>query len=95
MNNLIKLLFLCKYGVFLTVNEHRDYYRTVEQKLNELSTAENISEISNEIKQKMIETNTIIELQFYPNTPIGSYILLHYDIEKILEEAIELLKEVK
>jgi len=32
-----KLLARCKCGVFLIVNEHRDYYETAEQKLEELS----------------------------------------------------------
>ena len=39
----------------------------------------------------MIETNTIIDLQFYPHTPVGSYQIYHYDLDKALDEALEIL----
>jgi hypothetical protein len=48
--------------------------------------------LSEEIANKMIEHNTIIDLQFYPNTPIGFYSIYHYDLEMALDEALEILK---
>lgn len=88
MDKLKELLSRCKCGVFITVNEHRDYYLTVEQRLEELSCLECPPELTDEIRQKMIETNTIINVHFYPHTPIGSYDIYHYDIDLALDEAL-------
>lgn len=35
----------------------------------------------------MIETNTIVELQFYPDTPIGFYRVYYCDLDAALDEA--------
>lgn len=91
MNNLKKLLSLCKCGVFLTVNEHRDYYISAVERLEDLAGMECPPEYSDDVKQKMIESDTIIELQFYPDTPIGSYTILHHDIDAALDAAILML----
>jgi hypothetical protein len=39
--------------------------------------------------KEMIERDTIIELQFYPDTPIGSCTIIHYDLEKCLDKGLE------
>jgi uncharacterized protein (UPF0248 family) len=82
----------CKCGVFFTANEHRDYYQTVEERLEELSQRECPVEISEEIGRKMVETDTILELQFYPDTPIGFYVIYHYDYDELIKKAKEILK---
>ena len=89
MDDLIKLLSLCKCGIYLTVNEHRDYYQSAEEKLNEMHEREEDPDITDEVRKKIIETNNIIILQFYPNTPIGSFTVLHYDIREALKIALE------
>ena len=43
--------------------------------------------------QKMIETDTIVNIQFYPKTPVGSYSVYHYDLDMALDLALECLKE--
>lgn len=88
MDKLKQLLARCKCGVFLTVNEHRDYYQSATERLDELACMECPPEYTDEVRAKMIETNTIIELQFYPDTPIGSYTVLHYDLDSALDEAL-------
>ena len=93
MSKLQKILDRCKCGVFLTVNQHRDYYRTAEDALLEKQEYECPPRIDAEVREVMEKTNTIIELQFYPDTPIGSYSIYHYDLEKILDEALEILKD--
>ncbi len=82
----------CKCGVFLQVNEHRDYYQTAEESLFEKSGYESPPEIDEEVKKVMIDTNTIIHLQFYPNTPVGSYSIYHHDLDAALDEALGCLK---
>lgn len=91
MNKLKQLLARCKCGVFLTVNEHRDYYMSVIDRLEELACRECPPQYTEEVKAKMIETDTIIDLQFYPDTPIGSYSIYHYDLDLALEEALACL----
>jgi len=91
MDKLAKLISLCKCGIYLTVNEHRDYYETATQRLQKAENYECPPETEKSVKQKMIATNTIITLHFYPDTPIGSYVIWHYDIEETLNKAIECL----
>ena len=83
-----ELLKLCKCGVYLNVNEHRDYYQTVEEFLKD---SEELKDIEEDIYNKMVELDSIIRLQFYPTTPIGSYTLYHYDYSEIIKQAIKLL----
>jgi hypothetical protein len=93
MDKLHKLLSLCKCGVFLVVNEHRDYYQTAQQRMVELYSMECPPEIERDVYDEMIKTDTIIDLQFYPNTPIGSYSIYHYDLNSALDEALACLEE--
>lgn len=90
MDALKRLLARCKCGVFLTVNEHRDYYENVHDFIADRG---DLDKISPSVLQAMIETNTIIELQFYPDTPVGFYVVWHHDIDAALEEAMSCLEE--
>lgn len=92
IDKLAVLLSKCKCGVFLIVNAHRDYYETAEQSLKEKDGYECPPEIEDVVRRIMIETNTIIELQFYPDTPIGSYSIYHYDLDAALTEALGCLQ---
>ena len=87
MNKLKELLSNCKASVSITVNQHRDYYQSVEEHIEEqaLIDEELIDEIGKEVYEEMKKTNTIIKIQAYPDTPIGSYRLFHYDIDKAID----------
>jgi hypothetical protein len=91
MNKLLKLMSLCKCGVYIEVNQHRDFYQSVEKYCNDLfAVNESLrNEIPKEVMVKMIETDTVISVQAYPDTPIGFYSVLHYDLEKALDEVIK------
>ena len=95
MDKLKELMSRCKCGVFLSVNEHRDYYQTAAARLEELAGYECPPEIEPEVRQKIIETDTIINLHFYPDTPIGFYSLYHYDLDAALDEALACLEADK
>lgn len=89
MEKLYKLIQMCKCGVHLRINLHRDYYETVEEHFNSNPiNKEYLEDIDVDVYEKMKETNTIIELQYYPNTPIGSYIVYHYDLEMAIDNAL-------
>ena len=49
-------------------------------------------DIESDVLNKMIETNTMIELQFYPDTPIGFYKIYHYDLEQAIDIALNSIK---
>ena len=93
MEKLKKLLGSCKCGVYLNVNEHRDVYQTAEKFMDDQFNIDHElrQEIGGDVLSKMLELNTIIHIQFYPHTPIGSYSIYHYDVDKALDSALETL----
>ena len=95
MDKLRKIMARCKAGVYLTVNQHRDYYQSAEDRIKEVESYECPPEIPESVRKKMIETNTVICLQCYPDTPIGFYVIYHYDLGMILEEMCEALEKRK
>jgi hypothetical protein len=93
MDQLNELIARCKCEVHVSVNSHRNYYMTVEEhltNLQELSFPDGL-EIEPEVRSKMIELDTVVNVQFYPQTPIGSYDIYHYDLEAALTEALAIL----
>ncbi len=90
-DKLKKLLERCKCGVFITVNEHKNYYRSAADHIEEMSFTEDDA-MSDEMKEKMIALDTIIRLHFYPETPIGSYVIIDCDLESALYRALQCLE---
>lgn len=72
-------------GLHLTHNQHKDYYETVE-KYFESPWMED-RDVSVEEKQRMIDTNEIWELQWYPDTPVGFYKVIGATLEEVLKKA--------
>lgn len=91
MDKLRILLARCKCGVLLTVNEHRNYYDTPQQRLQELDGREFPPSISDEVRAGILSEGIIVELQFYPDTPIGFHTVVHYDLDQALQLALECL----
>lgn len=89
MSNLKRLIDLCKASVSVTINEHRNYYQTVEQYLEE----DDIEDVDQEVINKMVELDTIVELQCYPRTPIGFHLIHHYDVDQAIDSAISIIEE--
>lgn len=89
-----QLITRCEASVTIRVNNHKDLYLTVEKYLqDEFSGSDHDikDEINQSIYVKMIELNTVVEIQFYPRTPVGSYTVYHYDIDEALKECIDIL----
>jgi hypothetical protein len=93
MEKLEQLINGCKAFVAIEVNEHRNYYEPAEQFLIDREADEDIDD--KEIYKKMIELDTIVMVQFYPDTPIGFYRVWHYDADAAIDKAVEILNEVK
>ena len=66
-----------KCGLYLTHNEHRDVYETIEEcyDIHDFISAEEL--------QKAIAEDSVWVLQWYPDTPIGSYCLLASSLEAL------------
>lgn len=91
MNELKELLSKCKASVSINVNQHRDYYQSVKDYIEEQAQLDEdlIEEIGLDVYEEMQKTNTVIEIQAYPDTPIGSYRVMHYDIDKAIQIMLE------
>jgi len=37
----------------------------------------------------------IIEIQFYPDTPVGFHVVYHYDLDAALDEALTIIEGLK
>jgi hypothetical protein len=92
MEKLKKLIGACKADIDININNHKSSYETVEQYFQFPTRKDDVEDINIDVLEKMKELDIIIELQFYPNTPIGSYKIYHYDVEKAIDEALEILK---
>lgn len=91
-----RLLKRCKFSVHIVVNRHRDYYMTAADYIEEDITAQLMSSESPvdeylKHRDKMIETDTIVDIQFFPDTAGGSYTVYHYSMENALDECLDLL----
>ena len=91
MDKVKELMSLCKCGVFISVNEHRDYYEKVEEFLVDRCVGNEL-EIEQEVMDRMVETDTIVNVHAYPDTPIGFFECYHYDLDCAVDEVIEAIK---
>ena len=88
------LLARCESGVYLTINAHRGSHETVESILSAIISnggKEIEAQIGKEVIAKMIEKDTIIDLDIFPDTPIGSFTIYHHDLNSALDAALEYL----
>lgn len=69
-------------SLHITHNGHKDYYEGIEDYLRERDDW-----ISEEQKTKAIELNELWEVQWYPDTPIGFYIVIGADLDLVLARA--------
>jgi hypothetical protein len=91
-----RIIKKCKCGIYLTINKHRDYYDTAQKAIEELNErgvmANNPEkEIDDELAKRMIETDCIYELQFYPDTPVGFIVVYGTSLEEVVKKANNLL----
>lgn len=80
-----------KCGLFLSHNEHRDYYQSLPAWLEEQFPDGDEAEfwVSPEERAKAIATDECWELHWYPETPIGSHRLLASSLEVLLQAATQ------
>jgi hypothetical protein len=77
-----------KCGLFLTHNEHRDYYMSASDWCEEHEGLQDFA--SEEAKARAIATDEIWILNWYPNTPIGFWSIAAPTLEELLSRAKEI-----
>ena len=79
---------LPKHEASLTIrhNQHKDYYQSIEDYTEDYDNTDWISE---EDKQKCIDTNELWEIQWYPITPVGFHMIIGSSLELVLKYANE------
>lgn len=87
MEKFKELVSLCKAGVSISVNCHKDYYESVEQYVDQ-----DVKDINKDVFDEMVKRDTIVKVQAYPKTPIGFYDIYHYDIDKAVDIALHAVK---
>lgn len=61
-DKLQKLLTVCQAGIFITVNEHRNYYMSVSEHLKGYSHEDFIQDIPIHVLQGMQERDSIVSI---------------------------------
>jgi len=89
-DKLKQLISHCKCGVYITVNEHKDAYDSVEKWLFD-NSARFDDGLDPVVLEAMIDLDRVVEIQFYPDTPVGFYIIPHHDIDEALNEALNIV----
>ncbi|QFR59811.1 hypothetical protein VOWphi5012_027 [Vibrio phage phi50-12] len=86
----------CKGGVSIEFNPQYSNYESIQKYLEDIAMVQNIelSElIDDETLRGITKANELIELHMYPDTPVGSYKLYHWNIGSIVDQAITLLEK--
>jgi hypothetical protein len=95
--NMDKLALLnqkCRCGLELSINRHRTFYITAKEWFAEQeSNLANLSDLDADVRAEMIQRDSVVDLWFYPKTPIGFYHILHFDLEIALTEALAVLEK--
>jgi hypothetical protein len=79
----------CKGEVSITINEHKSSYMSVSEYFeHDLPSKDDVDDL---VLKEMRERDTIIRVQFYPDTPIGFHVVFHYDVDEALKKAREII----
>lgn len=93
MDKLSEIIKRCKCGVYLTVNEHRDVYQSVEDFIKEQNNRRE-NTIDEDLAKRLIEADAVYALQFYPDTPVGFYLIYGPSLDEVLDQALEVFEEI-
>lgn len=81
-------------GLYITHNDHLCVYKTAKDEIEDLESLSNptnrLDWATEESRARCIATNELWEIQWYPDTPIGSYSIFGATLEETLAAANEL-----
>jgi len=88
----MKRLMECGFLSFgIEVNEHRTSYDTIETQM-ERPWCDPEDIVPGSSMAQMVDTDTMIRLQIYPSTPIGSADFIGHDLEGVIQAALQWAK---
>lgn len=77
-----KLLKSKQGSIAITFNEHEAYYAAAGERCEDPGDW-----VSEEERQKAIETNSVWSLSWYPDTPVGFFVVTASSLEAVLAAA--------
>jgi hypothetical protein len=90
MDKVQELISLCKNSIGIHVNEHRDFYESVDEYLKK-----DVDKIPADILNEMIQMDTVIYIHVYPRNAISFFSVYHYDLESALDIILNSIKNDK
>ena len=81
-----------KCGLYLTHNANRSYYKSIEEAIAEVDDGPD-EWVSPEEREKALVADSIWNLQWYPDTPIGFFSVSASTLEAVLREAQKIDEE--
>jgi hypothetical protein len=94
MDKLKELFELCAGSVTVIHNEHKDFYQTVEQFLNDQErNSDDGIDLDDDVRKFMVDRNHMITLHAYPKTPIGFYTVYHWDLLIAVDKMLDAIKK--
>jgi hypothetical protein len=91
-SSFFKVVNQCKAGFHLEINQHKNYYENVENYLVDLGEIPGET-IPMDIWESIRDKDNLVEIQFYPDTPIGFHKIYHHDILQALVCLKDYLKD--
>ena len=82
----------CEGNVCIEYNPHKSSYCSVKSYL-EFTNSTDTLDISPEAVHSMIEEDTIVSLQWYPDTPVGFYIVHASKIEDCIQQCLDIMND--
>ena len=95
MDKLQQLFASCNGEVIVYYNGHKGNYQSVDEYINDWDEGNERKDITMEVYAEMVDRNTVIALQVYPNNPMSFYLIFHCDLEKAAVLALNMLGSVK
>ena len=82
-------------AVQVEANDHRTDYRSVHDALECLDAIGVEHYIPEEVRREMEKRNTMIEVRAYTISPIGCFVVYHYDLREALKKIRANIEEEK
>jgi len=89
MTDLLELVKLCKGEVSVEFNPHRNEYRSITEQVELFSDGE----VSAADLQRMVNTDTLVVVRAYPNTPVGHFMVMHWDAEVAIQQVLAAVQQ--
>lgn len=99
MEKLARLSYICNGSVYISINDHRSLGETVKEYIDRMELIKNWKkayEIGMDVYEKMVNTNFMIELEFYPHASSAyRHTVYHYDLELALDVALNIISKIE